>query len=71
MTTEDELKTLKARHDHLIRDGMRRLVFMDDLAESMALGIEAHLKHHVKEVPELRGPLAQWRKIRPTPGFIE
>lgn len=55
---------------NMVNDAMRVMTQQDDLAEAMALGIERHLQHHVREVPELRGPLAAWREHRPEKGLV-
>lgn len=70
MTLEDQLKASEARYTKMFKLALQIMAQQDDLAEAMALGIEEHLKGHVKEVVELTGPLAEWRKIRPIPGLI-
>ncbi len=70
MTLEDQLKASEARYIEMFNRSIQIMAHQDDLAEAMALGIESHLAGHVKEVAELSGPLAAWRKIRPTPGLI-
>ncbi len=71
MTLDDEFQALKRSYKEMFDRSMQIMAMQDDAAEAMALGIEAHLKGHVKEVPDLSGPLAQWRKIRPIPGLIQ
>ncbi len=66
-----ELEAQKQRYAEMFDRSLRIMAMQDDAAEAMALGIEAHLKGHIKEVPELAAPLAAWRKIRPTPGLIQ
>lgn len=64
---DQETETKRARQ---FNESLRITCQMDDLAEAMALGIETHLEHHVKEVAELRVPLAAWRAFRPVKGLV-
>lgn len=60
----------KERYDEMRDHSLRLMCRMDDLGEAMALGIETHLVDmYARDVPELAGPLAAWRVMRPTPGL--